>query len=170
MADSESRSKTLARLSPEDRADLVAYLDGELPPEKEKAIDHVLANNEVARREVARLSEAYELLDYLPPPEAHEDLTQSTMATIRRQAGDKAALVPRRLDWSAPLKAAALAFAVTLGSAAGVRLFIPSESDQVLDYLPVLTRLEELRVVRDRDFAEWLAVDGTRRMIEETTR
>ena len=61
--------KTL-RLSAEQREDLVAYLDGELPDQKAQLIDQVLARSEVARHEVEALARTWEMLDVLPTPKA----------------------------------------------------------------------------------------------------
>ena len=74
--------KTL-RLSAEQREDLVAYLDGELPDQKAQLIDQVLARSEVARHEVEALARTWEMLDVLPTPKAPPEFTERTMTTLK---------------------------------------------------------------------------------------
>ena len=84
-----------ARLTPEERANLVAYLDHELDPAQAEAIEAKLANSATARHEVDAMARAWDLLDALPRPEAPADLTSRTLqraAPWRR---------PRR-SWSRP--------------------------------------------------------------------
>lgn len=45
------------RLNADQREDLVAYLDGELPDEQVQQIDRIIAGSEVARHEVEALRE-----------------------------------------------------------------------------------------------------------------
>src|SRR6188474_2016437 len=73
--------KTL-RLSADQREDLVAYLDGELPDTKAQQIDQVLARSEVARHEVEALARTWEMLDVLPTPKAPPEFTKRTMTTL----------------------------------------------------------------------------------------
>ena len=159
----------LSRLTADTRDDLVAYLDGELPPEKEREIDRVLVDNEVARREVQRLSEVYELLDYLPRPDVSEDFTQSTMATVLSENPPEEPDNPEsKLDVRPLFKAAAWAFVLGWAGIAAGRFVRPSGANEVLRDLPALERLEELRAVQDREFLDWLARDSVRTMLWET--
>ena len=57
------------RLTPDERADLVAYVDGELPETHARSIATKLTHSATARREVEMLQKTWELLDYLPRPE-----------------------------------------------------------------------------------------------------
>lgn len=66
---------SLSRLTAEERQDLVAYIDGELSVDEERRLDQILSQNAVARREVARLEEVYDFLDYLPREDASTDFT-----------------------------------------------------------------------------------------------
>src|SRR5262249_7977897 len=72
------------RLTPGERADLVAYLDGELEEAEARAIATKLAHSATARREVESLEKAWELLDYLPRPKASEDFTARTLTEVAR--------------------------------------------------------------------------------------
>ncbi|MGD9855758.1 MAG: anti-sigma factor, partial [Planctomycetaceae bacterium] len=73
----------LIRLTPEIRADLVAYLDGELDERATERIETVLAQSNVARNDVEGLAQTYELLDLLPRYAAPAEFTEQTIASIR---------------------------------------------------------------------------------------
>lgn len=73
----------LVRLTPELRADFVAYLDGELDEQGTARIETVIAQSEVARSDMEALAQTYELLDALERPGAPDDFAERTMATIR---------------------------------------------------------------------------------------
>src|SRR3954451_11306178 len=70
------------RLTPNERADLVAYLDGELGEAESRAIATKLAHSATARREVEFLEKTWELLEYLPRPKASEDFTARTLTEV----------------------------------------------------------------------------------------
>jgi anti-sigma factor RsiW len=72
------------RLSPAERANLVAYLDGELTETEARAIATKLTQSPTARREVESLERTWQLLDHLPRPRAPENFTERTLSGIRR--------------------------------------------------------------------------------------
>lgn len=71
------------RLSPEERANLAAYLDGELTENEERVIATKLSLSATARKELESLKQTWELLEYLPRPKASTDLSERTLTTIR---------------------------------------------------------------------------------------
>src|SRR4051794_35752255 len=73
-------------LTPDEREDLVAYLDGELDDETTQRLETKLSQSAAARTEAEELKRSWGLLDYLPRPKASEDFTNQTMdklATIQ---------------------------------------------------------------------------------------
>jgi anti-sigma factor RsiW len=72
------------RLTPDERADLVAYVDGELPEAHSRVISTKLTQSATARREVEILQKTWEMLDYLPLPKATEKFADRTISQIRR--------------------------------------------------------------------------------------
>jgi hypothetical protein len=72
------------RLSPDERADLVAYVDGELPEAHSRAISTKLTQSATARREVEMLEQTWNLLDHLPRPQVTEQFSEKTVSHIRR--------------------------------------------------------------------------------------
>jgi hypothetical protein len=79
------------RLSPDERANLVAYLDGELGEAESRVIATKLTQSVTARREIEALQKTWELLDHLPLPRASEALSQRTLTEVGQLslAGDK---------------------------------------------------------------------------------
>ena len=71
------------RLNPEERANLVAYIDGELTEHESRVIATKLTQSATARREVDSLKKTWELLEYLPRPQASEAFPERTLTSIR---------------------------------------------------------------------------------------
>ena len=155
--------KTL-RLSADQRDDLVAYLDGELPDAKAQQIDLVLARSEVARHEVEALARTWELLDILPTPKAAPEFTERTMTTL------KVGEVPFDITdqpWFVYIKRSAVVavWIAALGIAgwAGFQItnrMIPNPNERMLEDLPVLQNLDAYREVETIDFLEQLRKSG----------
>ncbi len=72
------------RLTPAERANLVAYLDGELNEAESRAISTKLTKSATARREVEILEKTWEILDLLPRPKASEDFTARTLHEVEQ--------------------------------------------------------------------------------------
>ncbi len=70
------------RLSPDERSNLVAFLDGELPDPQAQAIAAKLTQSMTARREVESLRKTWEMLDLLDRPKASEDFTARTLTQV----------------------------------------------------------------------------------------
>ena len=148
------------RLSADQREDLVAYLDGELPDGKAEQIDQVLARSEVARFEVEALARTWEMLDVLPTPKAPPEFTERTMTTL------KVAEVPFDITeqpWFKPLKQLAIVAiwmtALGLSGWFGFRItneWVGNSSRQMLEDLPTLQRLDLYQEVETTDFLDKL--------------
>lgn len=151
--------KTL-RLSAEQRDDLVAYLDGELPDAQAQQIDQVLARSEVARHEVEALARTWEMLDVLPTLKAPPEFTERTMSTL------KVAEVPFNLSeqsWFVYLKQAGLVAAwlaaLSLSGWLGFQVtnaWIENPSQQMLTDLPTLQNLDLYQEIESFDFLDKL--------------
>jgi anti-sigma factor RsiW len=70
------------RLSPDERDNLVAYVDGELPESVSRAIATKLTHSETARREVEMLKRTWELLGHLAMPQVAGEFSQRTVTQI----------------------------------------------------------------------------------------
>jgi anti-sigma factor RsiW len=71
-------------MNEQERSDLVAYLDGELPPDAARAMEARLSRDPQYRAEAESLTRTWELLDYLSRPEAS---TEFTTRTLERASG-----------------------------------------------------------------------------------
>jgi anti-sigma factor RsiW len=72
------------RLTPDERSNLVAYLDGELEQEESQRIATKLTKSPTARHEIEALQKTWELLDFLKLPTAPEQFSERTVTEIRR--------------------------------------------------------------------------------------
>jgi anti-sigma factor RsiW len=114
-------------LNDEERAALIAYLDGELDEEATRELEARINRDPVVRTEVESLRRTWELLDYLPRAEPSPTFTSRTverLATQRAGATGAQRLWRRAaslLGWAAAVVAAA---AVGFG---GVHLLVPRE-------------------------------------------
>jgi anti-sigma factor RsiW len=103
------------RLTDEERAELIAYLDGEATADARRAVEAKLSLDPAWRAEAESFKRTWDLLEYLPRPEPKADFTARTMSKlgpIRRptpEAGGRRRL-PRWLlagAWAAALVLAA---------------------------------------------------------------
>jgi anti-sigma factor RsiW len=69
-------------LKDEDRANLIAYLDGELKGEAARDLEVRLNLDPAVRAEAETLRRTWELLDYLPRPEASTTFTSRTLDRV----------------------------------------------------------------------------------------
>ena len=143
----------IPRLTTEQRADLVAYLDGELGEEETRAIEQTLSGSEVARHEVEMLSRTWDLLETLPRESASAEFTAKTLASIKVETvRAPAPWLPYArkgligLGWVTALAAAGLA-----GFAVGHR-WLPRGDEPYVRELPILEHLDTYREVGSVEF------------------
>lgn len=154
----------LSRLTTEDRENIIAYLDGELDEETTRRIETVLVQSSVARNDVEVLSRTYDLLDGLPRPNAPKDFVERTVATAKLeevrtpltnqpwyQTTRKVSVL---VGWTALMIAAA-----TLG-AWGTNQLSRNESDELIEELPVIQKLDEYQEVGSQEFLNRLSAEG----------
>src|SRR5436853_6987091 len=114
---------SMANLSEEDRADLVAYLDGELDEASALQLEAKLNTDVQMRTEADALKRTWELLDYLPRPEPSPSFTNRTLdrvATLRPTSTNH--LQRRRRRWLLRLGWAAAMFLAAVAGYAGMAL------------------------------------------------
>jgi anti-sigma factor RsiW len=151
----------LVRLTPEIRADFVAYLDGELDEDATRKIEAVIAQSEVARGDMEALARTYELLDTLDRPAASDDFAARTMATIRV---DEVRPDPRDTWWyRATRQTAAFALwsAVLFGAAVvgylATSRWVRTPADQLVEQLPLIEQLDLYTEVGSIEFLQRLS-------------
>ena len=149
------------RLTPTERANLVAYLDGELPEGEARVISAKLTQSATARREAETLGKTWEFLDYLPRPEPSRDLSERTILRVRtlHEAGGKLERTflqgGRKLLWFAAWTACiSLAFGLGWGL---TRWVVPNPTARLARDLSIAEHLNEYRAVGEYSFLKMLA-------------
>src|SRR5947209_337214 len=69
-------------LNDDERADLVAYLDGEMVGEAKRAIEAKISLDSTWRTEADSLRRAWDMLDFLPKAEPTPSFTERTLSRI----------------------------------------------------------------------------------------
>lgn len=148
------------RLSPTERANLVAYLDGELGEHESRAIATKLTQSVTARREIEMLQKTWEMLEHLPRPRASEAFTQRTLSEVDRlsSAGGKiATAASRTLRRALAVGLCVLASLVCFGAGLALtRRVWPDPTSRLARDLSIAERLDEYRDVGTLEFLERL--------------
>ncbi|MCA1686607.1 MAG: hypothetical protein LC745_11670 [Planctomycetia bacterium] len=149
------------RLTPVERANLVAYLDGELNEGESRAIATKLSLSPTARREVEAFEKTWELLERLPRPKAPEDFTERTLTEVRRleEAGgrlESAVLTTASRVLRSAVWVVASALAVGLGFVLAQWAW-PNPTARLARELSIAEHLDEYRDVGDFEFLKELA-------------
>lgn len=147
----------IPRLTAEQRADLVAYLDGELGDDEARGIEQVLASSEVARHEVEMLDRTWDLLEALPRETASAEFAAKTLKTVKvettRTAPQWQPHVRKgliALGWAAMIAAAGV-----VGFAAGHE-WVPRQDEPYVRELPLLKNLDAYRDAGSVEFLKEL--------------
>ena len=141
----------IPRLTSDQRSNLVAYLDGELPEPAAKEIEHVLSKSRTVQHDVEMLARTWDLLDQLPRLAGSSDLTNRTISVVKADEAPKPFLPvswieripkePLRCGAIVVAWAAGLAVAAVFGFFVTNRL-IPDPSEDLLRNLPVIQKLD----------------------------
>lgn len=150
----------MSTLNDQDRANLVAYLDGELDAKTSAALEAKIHLDASARAEVESLRQTWGMLDYLPKPAPSTSFTNRTMERLsleRMPVATGRMPIPASAWWrNVPWAAAVLAAA--LGGFGLANLIWPrgkdfAEEDAVLvRHLRVIEKLPQYQGVEDLDF------------------
>jgi hypothetical protein len=136
----------LSPLSDDERAELIAYLDGELDEAASRTVEAKLASNPRIRAEAEELRKTWEMLDHLPQPEPSPQFTHRTVSLVsaaRPALGGHA----RWRVWVGGLSWAAAVLLFGVGSYAAVMRYQPEEpSDENL--------VRDLRIIENKRYYE----------------
>jgi anti-sigma factor RsiW len=149
------------RLTPAERFNLVAYLDGELNDAEARAIATKLTKSATARREVEALEKTWELLDHLPRPQVSAEFTARTLTEVQQLsvADDRFESVVKQTTQNAlrsVLWVVASCLAVGVGYALTQWVW-PNPTARVARDLTIAEHLDEYRDVGTFDYLEELA-------------
>jgi anti-sigma factor RsiW len=156
----------LARLSPEQRENLTAYLDGELDEAATQEIEQVLAVSEVARHEVDMLARSWDMLNVLPAHKASGEFTRKTMTNLRAAEQPGSGAVGDMVSRNAR-RGAVLTFWVAILAACGYASFVatnrwvPNEAEQLLQAYPIAEHLDKYSQVGSIEFLRELQAKHT---------
>jgi hypothetical protein len=141
-------------------AELVAYLDGELPPDECRRVEERLAADADYRQQLRELDRAWEALDALPARKAADDFARTTMELVTVAAQVDASTATRTAADTKRRRTAWLAVGAAAGVVLGFALawvLLPSLNRALLEDLPVIRRADTLRQVENIDFLRRLA-------------
>jgi anti-sigma factor RsiW len=152
------------RLSAAERDNLVAYLDRELDEAEAHALEAKLIQSVSARREVEALEKTWELLDYLPRPQASPELTSRTLSQAAQLASPDERLLTvakataRRLG--RVLACAALVVACLGVGYLSTRWLWPNPTVRLTRDLSLAEHLDEYQTVGSFEFLKQLDESG----------
>jgi anti-sigma factor RsiW len=155
--------ETFSRMSPEQRANLTAYLDGELDEVESADIERVLSRSSVARNDVEVLARTYDLLDNLPRYQATAAFTERTIASIRLELSrpDMSQTLWYRAAERGyrPLLWCLLLFAASAVGYLITQAGIPNEADMLARDFDVIRQLDVYQDVGSAQFLDELNRD-----------
>jgi len=148
------------RLTPNERADLVAYLGGARIDAKARRVAAKLAHIAQARRAVEALERTWDLLEFLPRPAASEEFTARTLTEVVRREAELGQISPAvvRTTWHL-LRAAGWIALSLLGFGVGFGLIQwvwPNPTERLTQDLPIAEHLDEYRDVGTFGFLQEL--------------
>lgn len=156
-----SRGPEQLRLTPDERANLVAYIDGELPDAVSRVLSTKLTQSATARQEVEILKKTWELLGHLPLPQVAPQFSERTLVAIHRLEtrspglGSSARLVS---SWAAHILAYAALGGLGLGLGYAATRWIWSDpAARLARDLSLAEHLDEYLEVGSFDFLKELA-------------
>jgi anti-sigma factor RsiW len=150
-------------LTDDEKAELVAYLDGELDDAGTQAVEAKIATNADARAELDAMKQTWGMLDFLPKASPSPNFTHRTMERLSlEKVGPKKALpVPASRSW--PMRvgwAAAILIALGGGYLISVNTFRAPTPEPISETdLPLLRNLriaEKWRYYENADDLEFV--------------
>ena len=163
-------------MSPDqEKEELVAYLDGELPDEVASRVEKSLVDDANVRRDVEQLTKTFDLLDLLPTSQASDGFAEKTLTAIRTQpdaprteAADEDSTSEltrpnysrRAIVWG--IRVAAF-IGLMIAATSGFNSAFKQNSepiDELLTELPVIQRLDEYQEIGDVEFLKALSESG----------
>ena len=153
----------MSTLTPQDRANLTAFLDGELDQKTAQALEAKINLDPEARKEVEALRHTWGMLDHLPKAAPAPRFTQRTLARLSAdqiksiaKSRQRAGLWVRVVGWAAAIVAAA-----GVGLGAG-QLFFSKAHDEtdadepLIRHLRVVENWPHYENIEDLDFLRGL--------------
>lgn len=148
------------RLNPEERANLVAFIDGELTEAESRSLTTKLTHSATARREVELLKKTWDVLDALPRPPVSEQFHERTLTYVRSLEQRKEGRFDSARKWgSISLKVAACVGIAAVGAVSGfevTRRAWPAPEERIIRDFSLAEHLDEYLEVGSFDFLDEL--------------
>ena len=144
-------------------AELVAYLDGELDPDRIREVEQRLGDDPGLRTRLQELDRTWELLDWLPQSQASDRFAETTVelaAVAAENALDSSTTKSRGYQKSGWLLAAFGTLAICFGSFAFVWNWKQRDERRLLENLPLIENLDVYRVADNVEFLRELEKRG----------
>jgi anti-sigma factor RsiW len=148
----------LAPLNDDERAELVAFLDGEVNEQTARSLEARINRDPAARAEAEALRRTWEMLDYLPRPEPSPSFTHRTVERISALHPAHASSAVRWRWWAGMSGWAAAVVLCGVAGYAAVNRFYPKEpsgEDMARD-LRVIENLRSYEAADDIEFLQAL--------------
>jgi anti-sigma factor RsiW len=156
-----SRGPEQLRLTPDERANLVAYSDGELPDAASRVLSTKLTHSATARQELEILKKTWELLGHLPFPAVDAQFSERTVTEIRRielKSPPWESSVKSLSSWAAQIGAYLVLGGLAVGLGYGATRWLwPDPSARLAHDLSLAEHLEEYRDVGSFEWLQELA-------------
>lgn len=148
------------RLTPEERANLVALIDGELTEAEARALSTKLTQSATARREVELLKKTWDILDELPRPAVDDQFHERTLSYIRavelRSETRFDSLKTAALLFLRLAACLAIAAAVALAAREATKRAWANPDERLIRELTLAEHLDEYLEVGDFEYLERL--------------
>ncbi len=156
-------------LNEDEKAELVAYLDGELDDATTQAVEAKIATNPDARAELDALKQTWGMLDFLPKASPSPNFTNRTMERLTLEkvgAAKKTMPMPsRRFAWARRVGWAAAVLTALAGGYGAALFFWPAppapepiaDTDPLIRYLRIAEKWRYYENADDLDFVKKLS-------------
>jgi anti-sigma factor RsiW len=144
----------LQPLNDDERDELVAYLDGELPEKSAHGIETRMNKDPRVRAEADALKQTWELLDFLPRPEPSSSFTTRTVERISALRTAQGATASSRRQWIGGIGWAAALLLAGVGGYAAMTHFYPKapKTNDMVNDLRVIENLKAFEAADDIEF------------------
>jgi len=143
--------------------ELVAYLDGELAPEKAASIELRLASDANVRARLQALQRAWDMLDELPQEEIQEEFTQTTIAMVVASAESVTTQAKQSASWRATKIWGLTAVVCAMASFASYQVvdgILNAPNERLKKDLQVIDNMDAYRSAESVEFLRRLSAEG----------
>src|SRR3972149_5403790 len=138
-------STTDSQFDPEFSEEIVAYLDGELSPDKAGRVEARLAADPSYREQLQRLDQAWSALEELPPATIDDTFAKTPIQMVAFAAEKALAEQTRAMPIQRRKRTRLLAVVGLCAAAAGFAFaaaFLPDAKQRLIDNLPVILEVD----------------------------